>query len=137
MVERSSDVVVPRREHDSPCMPNTTKKFSLPELRHLLRSARLAHRQSELDIRYSKRDSESSRLPGRILIITPRRVGTAPQRNLIRRRLKAIFFEEKLFEHSFDIVIFCRKGASDLSFEDLKKLLLQVFSTLATSTIKK
>ena len=70
------------------------------ERRNLLKSARLVHRQAELDIRSLPRDSDSSRLPGRILIITPRKVGNAPQRNLLRRRLKAIFREEKILKIS-------------------------------------
>lgn len=104
--------------------------LSTTELRILLTKARLLHRQPELDIRYRK----TSRPSGRLLVITPRRIGTAPKRNLIRRRLKALFYEERLFEHGYDVVIYCRKGSTDLSFQQLKEIILNHFPPQATST---
>ena len=41
---------------------------------------------------------------GRILVITPRRSGSAAQRNKIRRRLKTIFYEE-VFAHRYPITL--------------------------------
>jgi len=60
---------------------------------------------------------------GRILVITPKRVGSAPQRNLIRRRLKSIFYEEKLYENKLDYVVIIKKEGIKLSFEQLKHIL--------------
>ena len=111
-------------------------RLTAPERKSLLKTARLVLNQPQLDIRAKKRDSELPRLPGRILIVTSRKVGTAPKRNLLRRRLKAIFYEEKLFQHSYDVVVYCRKSATDLSFEELKTLLLDAFSRLTTSALK-
>ena len=111
--------------------------FTPSERRNLLKTGRLLHRQPELDIRSLKRDSESSRLPGRILIITPKKVGNAPTRNLLRRRLKALFHEEQLFLHSYDMVIYCRKGAASLSFADLKSILLTAFLKITASELQK
>ncbi len=120
-------------------MPKDNKsnvRLTAIERRNLLKKARLVHRQAELDIRSLPRDIESSRLPGRILIITPRKVGNAPQRNLLRRRLKAIFREEKIFEKSHDMIIYCRKGAAGLTFQDLKSLLVDICKKLPSSRIK-
>ncbi len=72
---------------------------------------------------------------GRLLVITPRRCGSAPQRNLIRRRLKHIFYEERLFEKSFDMIVYVYSVAADLPFLTLKTLLLEVLSR-AETTIK-
>lgn len=105
------------------------------ERKCLLRSARLIHRQDELDIRAIHRNSDSSPLPGRILIITPRKVGNAPQRNLLRRRLKAIFREEKIGDFSNDFLLYCRKGSANLDFQNLKKILLSSLERLPARSI--
>ncbi len=60
---------------------------------------------------------------GRILLIVPRQSGSAPQRNLIKRRLKSIFYEHKLYEKGFDLAINVRKEATDLPFETLQTIL--------------
>jgi ribonuclease P protein component len=100
-------------------------RFTSKERTHLLRSAKLIHRQPELDIRSLTRFAETSILPGRILIITPRKIGTAPERNRIRRRFKALFREEKIFSHGQDFLVYCRKGSTDLTFQQLKTILLE------------
>jgi ribonuclease P protein component len=51
-------------------------------------------------------------------------VGNAPERNKIRRQIKSIFYEEKLFELSYDYVIIVYKQILRLSFQELKTLLL-------------
>lgn len=61
---------------------------------------------------------------GRLFIVLPRKVGKANKRNLIRRRLKYIFFTQKLFLHKFDTVVMCKKGAAEYSYSDLKEKLL-------------
>jgi ribonuclease P protein component len=63
---------------------------------------------------------------GRILLITSRKVGNAPERNLLRRRGRAIFYEEKLFElHKHCVVIF-KAPAKNLSFDQFKAILKKV-----------
>lgn len=64
---------------------------------------------------------------GKILVITPRKSGKSVQRNLIRRRLKSIFLEEKLFENKIDCIIVVRPEAINLNFYELKKIILDVF----------
>lgn len=67
---------------------------------------------------------------GRILIVTPRRVGSAPERNLLKRRVRALFYEEKLFKRGHDCIIIFKKGAADISFEELQQMLLEAFAKL-------
>ena len=62
---------------------------------------------------------------GKILIIIPKKSGKAFQRNLIKRRLKAIFYEEKLFETPSIYIIFVYKTAIELDFQDLKNFLVK------------
>ena len=63
---------------------------------------------------------------GRILVITPRKSGNAPERNLIRRRLKHIFYEDKLYEKPFDCIVIISKQSIDLNFDKLKSILNNV-----------
>lgn len=64
---------------------------------------------------------------GKLLIIVPRRAGKAHVRNQIKRRLKAIFYEEKLFETIATSIVLVREDAMKLSFEELKKFLVSSF----------
>lgn len=62
-------------------------------------------------------------LSSRILLITSRKVGNAPERNLLRRRGRAIFYEEKLFELQKHCVVIFKAPAKDLSFDQFKEIL--------------
>lgn len=94
--------------------------FRQSEIAELLKHARVKVRIPGLRIL-----TAPSLLPdyGRVLIITPRRSGNAPQRNLIRRRIKALFVEDNLFRSGFDFVVIVRREAIDTEFKVLKKLL--------------
>jgi len=59
---------------------------------------------------------------GKILIITPRKVGSAPVRNKIRRQIKSLFYEEKLYELGFDWIAIIRPAFANNSFDEIKKL---------------
>jgi ribonuclease P protein component len=65
---------------------------------------------------------------GRLLLIVSRKVGNAPERNKIRRRLKSIFYEEKFYHKPFDCIIIAKKEAVPLSFDALKKLLQNAYN---------
>ena len=65
---------------------------------------------------------------GKILIIIPRRAGKAHKRNLIKRRVKSIFYEEKLFENIATSILLVREDAAKMSFEQLKEFLVSAFS---------
>lgn len=61
---------------------------------------------------------------GRFLIIVPKKVGNAPERNLIRRRLKDIFYKNELYKLNFDWIIFAKPNILKLSFGKLSFLIL-------------
>jgi ribonuclease P protein component len=67
---------------------------------------------------------------GRVLLVTPRRIGNASQRNKLRRRAKAIFYEEKLFECGRDYILIFKKRAITLSFDQLRKYMLEAFDKI-------
>ena len=60
----------------------------------------------------------------RILIVTSRKVGNAPARNKIRRRLRAIFYEAQFPEKNFDCVVIVKAAGTQLSFDVLKELIV-------------
>lgn len=64
---------------------------------------------------------------GRILVITPRKLGNAIERNTLRRRLKAAFFELGLHTKGFDCLVLSRRKAIALPFQQLSALLQQAF----------
>jgi ribonuclease P protein component len=70
------------------------------------------------------RSRPSSQKYGRALIVTPKKVGSAPVRNRIKRRIKSLFYEYKLYDLKKDFIFLCKKPLSHLSFDDLKKLIL-------------
>ncbi len=60
---------------------------------------------------------------GKLLIITPKKSGKAHKRNLIRRQAKAIFYEQKLFEHQKLSVLLVYANGIDIEFNALKGFL--------------
>jgi len=66
---------------------------------------------------------------GHILIIVPRKVGSAPERNKLRRQIKSIFYENKLYTRGLDCIAIIKPEATQLNFSQLKEMLLQAFST--------
>ena len=62
----------------------------------------------------------------KILIVTSRKIGNAPKRNKIRRQLKAIFHEEKLYTQKINCIVIAKKAIFDLSFVQLKDIFLKI-----------
>lgn len=61
---------------------------------------------------------------GMLLIITPRAVGKAHKRNKIRRQLKSIFYQEKLYHTAQLAIMLVYKPATELTFDQLKQFLV-------------
>lgn len=68
----------------------------------------------------------------KILLITSRKVGNAPQRNLLRRQGRAIFYEEKLWLQKITLAIIFKSPAKQLSFLQLKNILVKATQDGAT-----
>jgi ribonuclease P protein component len=62
---------------------------------------------------------------GKLLIITPRASGKAHERNLVRRRLKALFYTHELFKYPLISVILTNKNTHTLTPEILKNFLIK------------
>lgn len=99
-------------------------KFTKREIDFLFKNARRALRSETCTILFAPRQADF----GRILIIASRKVGNAPERNLLRRRIKSIFYEEKLYDYALDCAIILQKKATELSFSEMKDLIIGVYA---------
>lgn len=64
---------------------------------------------------------------GRILIVASRKYGNAPARNLLKRRLRSIFWEQQLYLKKIDCAVIARPAGKEYDFDSLKKQLLEIF----------
>ena len=68
---------------------------------------------------------DPSLLHGKLLVVIPRAFGKAHERNLLRRRLRAIYYEENLYKKAVISMVICYKEAQNLTFSDLKTFLIE------------
>lgn len=65
---------------------------------------------------------------GKILVIIPKTVGSAPIRNQIKRRLKTIFYEQRFYQRGLDAIILVRKQGARYSYGTLLTFMQQCFT---------
>jgi ribonuclease P protein component len=113
-----------------PRITQTLTTFSTLEVSAFFKRAKLGLRNAGLTILYAPRTLAF----GRILLITSRKAGNAPQRNRIRRQLRAIFYADKLYERGFDCAVIVRAPAMDYSFDALRTLCTTALDTAAKNS---
>lgn len=102
-------------------------QFTAREIKALFAAAKRVIYSPFLDMRCASAQQEI----GRVLIVASRRVGSAVERNLLKRRIRSIFYEEELYKKPFDWVILARPAVTTLSFASLKALLLRADAACA------
>ncbi len=110
-----------------PSIAREITRFSKKEIDKLFQRARRVLRNPALTVLIAPRQKDF----GRILIIASRKVGNAPERNKVRRRLKTLFYEEQLYKREFDCIVIVHKQAVQLSFEELKNFILQAYQAIS------
>jgi len=95
-------------------------RFSKKETSELFKKVKRISRHPAFDVSCAPATKDF----GRILVVTPKRIAKAVKRNLTRRRIKAIFYEEKLYKRLLDCILFVKKDCLELSFEELKQLVI-------------
>lgn len=105
-----------------PRIARTLSQFTAHEIAQMRLQAHAVLRHAGFVLLVAPRTREQ----GRILIVIPKKVGSAPQRNKIRRQIKSIFYEEKLYDRGYDWVAIVKPAATLLSFAQIKELFLQV-----------
>lgn len=103
--------------------------FTKTEISTLFKQATMRVRSNGLRIMTSLTTQQSAR----ILIIASRKTGNAPQRNLFKRRLRSLFYQEKFFEKKVDFIVIADKTGAALSFGKLKELITLAFTRHGSS----
>lgn len=98
-------------------------KYSKLEIEQLFKTITLKFRRVGLEVFLAPRSLDY----GRLLLSVSRRTGNSPQRNLFKRRMRAIFYENQLFNLNFDwVVIVKTKAALKHNFSTLQKTILAI-----------
>lgn len=105
-------------------LSNKLSKFTKKELDHFFSVAKSPKKNQAFTFLIAPTDQDF----GKILVVASRKYGNAPQRNLLKRRFKAIFWEEKLYEKRIDLAVIARPAGKTYDFEKLKALLLEIFA---------
>jgi ribonuclease P protein component len=100
-------------------------RFSRKEIDLLFLNGKAVYKSKELVLL----TAPSIFVSGRILLITSRKVGNAPERNRLRRQGRAIFYEQRLFELHKDCVIIFKPHAKYLSFQQFQQILVNAMQT--------
>jgi len=79
-------------------------------------------RSSFWDVRFFP----TTETPNRILIIISKKCGNAPERNKLKRQIKTIFYEEKIYEKGFSWVCIIKKPLMEKSFDYIKKEFMEI-----------
>ena len=100
-------------------------KFKKSEIEALFQTSSLFFRSSFFILL-----SAPATLPyGRVLLVVSKKIGTAPQRNKLRRRMKAIFYEHKLYLYKKDIVFIAKSSRiNQMSYTELQQKITSYFT---------
>lgn len=112
-----------------PRIARSITRWSEKEIAPFLKKATYIHRQAGLSIRIAP----STQAIGRALIIIPAKAGNSPQRNLVRRQIKALFYERQIYTQPYDWVFYINK-ATILSFPLLNEALTTCLAKLSPAS---
>ncbi len=98
--------------------------FSKKEIHSYFKKAKFKNKINGLKLLQTNPEKPDQEF-GKLLIIIPKRSGKATKRNLIKRQIKAIFYEEKLFKNPLISILFVYKTAMELTFDQLKVFLVK------------
>jgi ribonuclease P protein component len=93
----------------------TLYRFEASEVKTILKRGKRVLKTPTCDIIVTPKAHEN----GRILVITPKRIGKASQRNKVRRRIKALFYEQKFYVRGVDCLAIIKKEGIDTPFDEL------------------
>ena len=94
----------------------SVNRLTRSEVKQFLAHARRVLRTPELDILFAP----AAAAQGRLLVVTPGRIGTAPQRNTVRRRLKALFQKNNFGQHGYDCGVIVKAPGVSLNSTHLE-----------------
>jgi ribonuclease P protein component len=104
----------------------TLYRFEAAEVKTILKRGKRVLKTPTCDIIVTPKAHEN----GRVLVITPRRIGKASQRNKVRRRIKALFYEQKFYGRGVDCITIIKKEGIDTPFDELVSIFKTAFEKL-------
>ena len=99
-------------------IPKKLSSFFKKEIEILFKKAFVKVRYPGLRILVSPRDSQQAY--AKLLLIVPKKVGNAPQRNLIKRRLRSVFYQHSLYLNTHHFIIFTDNRTLSIPFQTLE-----------------
>lgn len=93
---------------------------SQAQIRQLFNRARRVLKHPGLDLLVAP----TSEPKGKLIVVTPGKIGNAVERNKVRRRIKALFAQDQLLSKGYDAIVFVKKEGVKLNYEQLKQLIL-------------
>jgi ribonuclease P protein component len=97
------------------------RSFKPQEVAVLFQQGKRIMRNPIFDLLIAPKALEQARL----LVITSKKVGSAPARNKIRRQLKAVFHEADLANGGYDTIVIVKRTDIGVTFQELRDLLLK------------
>ena len=110
------------------CSTPACTKLKQRDIRQLFLKAKRVVREPGLDILLAP-----SAGCGQLVVVTPRYTGNAPERNKIKRRLRAIFHQEQLFQYGYHCIVLVKRDGIHTEFAKLKELLIHAFALSSPS----
>ena len=101
-------------------IPKRLSHFGKSEVSRFFKTAKRGFKSPNLDILLVPQAYDA----GRMLAVVSAKIADAHLRNTIRRRLKAIFYVEKLFTLGYDFIIITKTATLHLPFQKLKEVTL-------------
>lgn len=93
--------------------------FTQHEIAHFFRSSRRIYKSPSFDILCLP----AKKSFGRVIVITPRKIGSAPARNKIRRQIKSIYYQYQLYNYPIDCMVIIKKLPLTLSLTETINLI--------------
>lgn len=107
--------------------------FTQHEIAHFFKSSRRVYKDPSFDILCLSATHQH----GRVIVITPRKVGNAPARNKIRRQIKALYYQQHLYTYHVDCMVIIKKLPINYTQQELTHLIkkaLESFISYAQQT---
>jgi len=104
--------------------PRNLTTYKKKEIEHLFSTAKCIKKNAAFTILSTK----ATLSYGRVLLVISKKYGNAPERNLLKRRIKSIFWEHKLYEKNIDCAVIARSAAKLYDFNKLTQFFMDIFS---------
>jgi ribonuclease P protein component len=102
--------------------------FNRSEVDFLFSRAKVALKTPGLTVLYAKNDPEKEMLCGKMLIITSRKSGGAVERNLVRRRLKHLFYTKQWAELPLSFIVITYRQVHQFTYQELEALFTKMIA---------